>query len=195
MAEQIDGNLSLTWKAFLLEQVNHPKSRDEDWKIWEDPDVDSRDLPPQEAAYAVREREGKEAFDRYHRSLFRAHHEEDRDITSPSTLVEIAGEQDLDTEALASDLEEHRYRKAVGQEHLEGERELDLFGVPTILFDGTQPIFLKLAEGEWEGTDDLDLFYDIYDTAATRSYLLTVKKPSSAASRAPAQPRNSNGSQ
>ena len=183
MNEQAEYSLNMTWKAFLLEQVNHPKSRHDEWNAWSDDSFDSRDLPPHEAAISVRERHGAEAFQRYHRALFDAHHEADRDLTEPATLVAIAEELDLDGQQLQSDLEQHAFREAVGADHLEGEEDLGVFGVPTVLFEDSQPIFLKLGGGDWEGTDDVELFESIHRTAATRPHLLTMKKPSQAADR------------
>jgi hypothetical protein len=53
--------------------------------------------------------------------------------------------------------------------------------VPTLLFDGQQPTFVKLAAGPWEGTDkDLDLFQSLTATAL-RPYVMELKKPASAA--------------
>lgn len=109
----------------------------------------------------MRDRHGGEAFDCYHRALFRAHHRQDRDLTDPDTLVDIAADQDLEEDALRDDLRAGRFRSDVGADHEDAE-ELDIFGVPTILFHDTQPIFLKLDGGEWEGRDDLDLFRSIY---------------------------------
>ncbi len=173
----------MTWKAFLLEQVNHPKSRHDEWSAWTDDNFDSRDLPPHEAAISVRERHGADAFQRYHRALFDAHHEAERDLTDSSTLIAIAEEQDLESDTLRTDLEQHSFREAAGADHLEAEEEHGVFGVPTVLFENCQPIFLKLAGGDWEGTDDVELFESIYRTAATRPHLLTMKKPSQAADR------------
>lgn len=186
MEEQATFTLERTWKAFLLEQVNHPKSRRDDWAAWEDPDFDARDLPPHEAARSVLERNGRDAFERYHRALFQAHHEQERDLTDTATLVEVAESLDLPADPLETDLREGRYRSDVGADHREAEEEHGIFGVPTLLFNGTQPVFLKLDGGEWEGSDDVELFESIYRTAATRPHLLTLKKPASASGQPPA---------
>jgi hypothetical protein len=39
---------------------------------------------------------------------------------------------------------------------------------------------VKLAAGDWEGTDDVELFYALCNMVATRPYVLEVKKPTSA---------------
>lgn len=182
--EKTNETLSITWKAFLLEQGNQPQSNSPD--VWEDPDITSRDLPPHEAARSVKHHFGPEAFERYHRKLFQAHHEEDRDITSSATLEQLGNELDLDGSLIHSNLENETFRTEIGKEHQHGVDEYDIFGVPTIVFEGTQPVFLKLDDGEWEGTEDVELFRDIFRTSARRPYVLTMKKPTSAANRPPA---------
>jgi predicted DsbA family dithiol-disulfide isomerase len=169
----------VTWKAFLLEQVN--SRRGEEWKAWQDNRFTSRDIPPHEAVKSVLATHGEAAFERYHMAVFRAYHVNKRDVANPLELLAIAREVDLDTEVLAEDLRIRRYREAVGADHEEGDTEHNIFGVPTILFSGQQPSFVKLAAGDWEGTDDVELFYALCNMVATRPYVLEVKKPASAA--------------
>ena len=67
----------------------------------------------------------------------------------------------------------------MGADHAEASEPHAIFGVPTILYHGEEPTFVKLAAGDWEGADDLELFYDL-TKLATRPYVLEVKKPASA---------------
>jgi protein-disulfide isomerase-like protein with CxxC motif len=176
--EKLGDDLRITWKAFLLEQVN--SRRGDEWKAWKDQRFTSRDIPPHEAAKSVLATHGQEAFERYHTAVFRAYHVDKRDVANPLELVAIAREVDLDTTVLAEDLRTRKYRDTVGVEHEEADEQYDIFGVPTILFDGQQPTFIKLAEGAWEGPDDMELFHAIVDVAATRPYMMEIKKPVSA---------------
>jgi hypothetical protein len=91
---------------------------------------------------------------------------------------------------LAEDLRTRKYRDAVGTDHDEGYDQYDIFGVPTILFDGNQPTFVKLDSGAWEGADDLELFHALYNIAAPRPYVLEIKKPASARLAAASAARN-----
>jgi predicted DsbA family dithiol-disulfide isomerase len=177
--EKLGDDLRITWKAFLLEQAN--SRRGEEWKAWKDRRFTSRDIPPHEAAKSVLAEQGEEAFERFHMAAFRAYHQDKRDIANPLELLAIASEVDLDTTVLAEDLRTRKYREAVGVDHEEADEQYDIFGVPTILFDGQQPTFIKLAAGTWEGADDLELFHALCNIAATRPYVLEVKKPASAA--------------
>jgi hypothetical protein len=165
-----------------LEQAN--SRRGEAWKAWEDPRFTSRDIPPHEAAKSVLAEQGDDAFKRFHMAVFRAYHNNKRDLSNPLELLAIARESDVDTTVLSEDLRTRKYRAAVGTDHDEGYDQYDVFGVPTILFDGQQPTFVKLAAGDWEGADDLELFHSLCDIAATRPYVMEIKKPASAASAA-----------
>jgi hypothetical protein len=176
--DKLGEELRITWKSFLLEQAN--SRRGEEWKAWKDPRFTSRDIPPHEAVKSVMQEHGAEAFERYHMEVFRAYHRDKRDIANPLELLAIAREVELDTKVLAEDLRTRKYRDAVGADHEEGYDQYDIFGVPTILFDGNQPTFVKLDSGAWEGADDLELFHALYNIAAPRPYVLEIKKPISA---------------
>ena len=183
MQEKIDDNLNITWKSFLLEQVN--SRRGEQWKAWEDPRFTSRDIPPHEAAKSILTHHGQEAFEKFHIAVFRAYHVDKRDIANPLELLNIAEELGIDTTEVAEDLRTRRFKEVVGADHEEADEQYDIFGVPTIIFNGEQPTFIKLAEGEWEGTDeDVSLFHDMYNVSAPRAYVMEIKKPASAASAA-----------
>lgn len=186
MQEKLGDNLQMTWKAFLLEQVN--SRRGLDWKAWKDPRFTSRDIPPHEAAKSILAEHGNDAFDRFHMAIFRAYHVHKRDIANPLEIIAVAREVDIDTTTLMEDLRTRKYRDAVGADHEEADEPYDIFGVPTILFNGQQPTFIKLAAGAWEGPDDLELFHGIVNMG-TRPYVMEIKKPASAASAAASEAR------
>ncbi len=165
----------------MLEQAN--SRRGEAWKAWEDPRFTSRDIPPHEAAKSILDNQGQDAFNRFHIATFRAYHLNKRDLSNPLELMAIAREEEIDTTILAEDLRTRKYKAAVGADHHEADDQYDIFGVPTILFGGEQPTFIKLAEGAWEGADDLELFHSLVDVSK-RPYVMEIKKPASASSAA-----------
>jgi predicted DsbA family dithiol-disulfide isomerase len=169
--------LQITWKAFLLEQVN--SRRELGWKAWEDPRFISRDIPPHEATKSILAEHGPAAFERFHMALFRAYHVHKRDIANLLEILAVAREVEIDTTVLAEDLRTRKYKKEVGTDHTEASEPHNIFGVPTILFNGQEPTFVKLAAGAWEGSDDLELFHDLYKLA-TRPAVMEIKKPTSA---------------
>jgi hypothetical protein len=174
-------SLQITWKAFLLEQVN--SRRELGWKAWEDPRFTSRDIPPHEAVKSVLAEHGPAAFERYHMAVFRAYHVHKRDIANPLELLAIAREVDIDTTVLAEDLRTRKYKEEIGMDHEEASDPHNIFGVPTILRDGQEPAFIKLAAGTWEGSEDLEFFYDLFKVS-TRPFVMEIKKPASANSAA-----------
>ena len=178
MKDKLGEDLKITWKSFLLEQVN--SRRGMEWKAWEDARFTSRDLPPHEAAKSILAEQGEDAFNRFHIAVFRAHHQQKRDIANPLELMQLAREVDVDPTLLAEDLRTRKYRAEVGAEHQEADEQHDIFGVPTLLFDGYQPTFVKLDAGAWEGPDDVELFHALYNIAAPRPYVMEIKKPASA---------------
>jgi len=176
--DKLDDDLQITWKSFLLEQAN--SRRGAQWKAWQDPRFTSRDIPPHEAAKSVLTHHGPDAFKQFHMAVFRAYHLDKRDIANPLELVAIARELGFETAALEEDLRTRKFKEVVGADHEEADEQYDIFGVPTLLFDGQQPTFVKLAEGKWEGTDDdLELFRAL-TTTAPRPYVMEIKKPASA---------------
>ncbi len=58
---------------------------------------------------------GPDAFDRFHKALFRAYFEQDRNIGDVEVLAEIAAAEGLDADALRRALAERRYAPAVDE--------------------------------------------------------------------------------
>jgi protein-disulfide isomerase-like protein with CxxC motif len=166
--------LRLTWRPFLLEQINADKGPD--WKAWEDENFESRDIPPLVAAKCAA-LQGEAAFDVFHRACFRAQHLEGRAVADHSVLLEIAQSSGLDLERFQQDLTRADLRALVGREHEEAVERWGIFGVPTLVYPSGEAAFLKLAPGEWEALGDDGLFDQLMALFATRPYLLEVKKP------------------
>ncbi len=176
MSESLDGRVRLVWKSFLLEQIN--STRGPEWKVWEDESFKSRDLPPLEAAKCA-SIQGEAAFDAFHRRCFRAQHREGKPVAEKEVLLEVAREAGLDVERFRRDFESGSQRHLVAREHEEAVEKWGVFGVPTLLYPTGEPVFLKLAAGEWENRKDDGLFGQLMALFATRPYLLEAKKPES----------------
>ncbi len=177
--QEKDKNLQVTYKAFVLEQMNFGPVRGEDWKAWEDKTFPSRDIPPHEAAKCAG-LQGEAAFSKYHVALHRARHRDGKDITNQLFLRDIAVEVGLDVERWEEDMKNGAAIPLIAQDHEEAEKEWGVFGVPTLYFEEGKPVFVKLEEGDWEGTDDEGLFQVVKATSAERPYLLEIKTPESA---------------
>lgn len=77
---------------------------------------------------------GGDAFLRLHRALFRAYLGEGRNIGRREVLLAVAGEVDLDPDALADALEDGRYERELGLAADEAER-YGIDATPTMLFE------------------------------------------------------------
>jgi len=121
---------------------------------------------------------GRAAFERYHMAVFRAYHVHKRDVANLLELLAIARQVDIDTSVLAEDLRTRKYKQEIGADHTESSEPHNIFGVPTILCNGQEPTFVKLAAGTWEGSEDLELFHDLFKITP-RPYVLEIKKPTS----------------
>ena len=176
MKEKWGENLNVTYKSFVLEQAN--SKREPEWRVWLDRYFPSRDLPALEAAKCAA-MQGEQAFTDYNIRLFRAHHQEKLEISNQLVLYELATEVGLDADRFSADLRSGKARELVAHEHEESVRVYGLFGVPTIIFENGEAVFLKLEEGEWEGTDDEELFNDIAKMATRFPKMLEMKKPTS----------------
>ena len=85
-----------------------------------------------EAAEFAREHGG---FGPYHRALFRAYFEEQRDVGDPDVLCELARECGVDDQGLRQALAEGRYAGRIDEITAEA-RANEVVSMPTFVFDG-----------------------------------------------------------
>ena len=174
MKEKWGEKLNVTYKTFVLEQAN--SRRELEYRVWDDRYFPSRDLPPLEASKCA-EAQGPEAFEAFNLRLFRAQHVENLDIMNQLVLYEVAKEAGLDAERFSADLRGGKMRELVAQEHEEAVEKYGMFGVPTVIFENGESVFIKLEEGEWEGADDEALFTQIAEITTRFPKMLELKKP------------------
>ena len=175
MKEKWGENLQVTYKAFMLEQANH--KREPDYKVWLDRFYALRDMQSLEAAKCAA-LQGEEQFHELNLRLFRAFHQEKLDISDQLVICKLAEEAGLDMDRFIEDMRSHSQREAVIREHDEAIEKYGIFGAPTIVFDNGEAIFVKLAAGDWEGTEDEALFQRVADMASEMPFVMELKKPS-----------------
>ena len=176
--QEKDKSLKVNYKAFVLEQANFAHARGEDWKAWEDKSMASRDIPSLEASKCAG-LQGEGQFAKYHVALHRAKHKDGKDITNQLILRDVAIEVGLDVERWEEDMKNGAGIPLLAADHEEAEGEYGVFGVPTLLFDTGNPVFVKLEEGDWEGQDDEGLLDTVRAAAVDRPYVLEIKTPES----------------
>lgn len=150
LAEQLGAALQVEWNYFSLEQHNTPAERN--WNIWEQTDDyespasydakwDMRGLLAFWGAEAARQ-QGAEAFNRFRRTLYAARHRDKLAFTRPA-VTDVAARSELDMARFEADFANRSLLDVLRQHHTEARDTYAVFGVPTILFDGQNPLFLK----------------------------------------------------
>jgi len=151
LQDEFRGELQLTWKAFLLRP--YPKQRSiekfreytQSWlrpashpgggrfRPWaSDEPGPSHSVPPQVAVKAAARQGG---FDRFHLAVMDAYFWENRDISNPSVLVEVAAACGLDPAGFSVSLQDEELLQLVLDEHNEAV-EAGVTGVPTVVAPG-----------------------------------------------------------
>jgi predicted DsbA family dithiol-disulfide isomerase len=93
----------------------------------------------------------------FHRAVFQAYWEEERDIGDAGVLCEIGGGCGLDAGALRRALDEGRYAARV-QEQMDWSREAGVTGVPTFIFEEKFAVV---------GAQDYEVFRDVASRVAS----------------------------
>ena len=137
--QQMGPNLNISWKCFLLEQVNTPTP---DWRAWEQgDDYVSRGIWPHRGGLAAR-MQGTDAHWQYAMALFEAKHVERQDVRSYDAIAKIAETADLDMEHFTTAAQAPERLTEIATEHSEAA-QMEIFGTPTIIPQDGMPIFLK----------------------------------------------------
>ena len=123
---------------FSLNQV-HVAEGDPD--VWEDPTKASA-LLAMEVGIVVRDRMPDQFID-LHEALFRARHDEGRDVREESVLRAVLTEQGIDADAVFAEIEGGWPLDAFRKEHEEVAGTHNVWGVPTFIL-GDQAVFVRL---------------------------------------------------
>jgi predicted DsbA family dithiol-disulfide isomerase len=133
----------IAWKTFSLEQINLPEDGDAD-ELWRTAS-DRRSLLPSAAAKWA-EAQGGDELQRVQHAFFEARHVDKKKIGRPEVTAEVLTIAGFDGSAALSEiLEVPKWLEQARADHEEGAA-LGVFGVPTLVFEGRQPVFLRLLE-------------------------------------------------
>jgi len=128
----------VTFVPFSLNQV-HVNEGDPD--VWDDP-TKADALLAMQVGIVVRDK-FPDRFLPVHAALFRARHEEGRDIRLPEILKEILIEQGADAEAVFAEIEDGWPLEAFRKEHEAAAGGHKVWGVPTFI-SGDHAVFVRL---------------------------------------------------
>jgi hypothetical protein len=109
--------------------------------VWDDPTKASALLAMQ-VGLVARDRHPERFLD-VHDALFRARHDEGRDIRDESVLRQLVAAQGLDADAVFAEIEDGCPLETFRKEHEEAARDHDVWGVPTFIV-GDSAVFVRL---------------------------------------------------
>ncbi|MDQ3756778.1 MAG: DsbA family protein [Actinomycetota bacterium] len=121
--------------------LNQAHVAEGDTDVWDDPAMRTT-LRPMQVGIVVRDR-FPEAFGPLHLALFRARHDEGRDLRDEEVLRAVLAAQGLDAGAVLAEVDEGGPLEAFRKEHERLVAEHSVFGVPTFVADG-QAAFIRL---------------------------------------------------
>lgn len=133
------------------------------------------------AAEAARQL-GEDAFRRFHRTLLQARHLRGLSLDEPETLraaAEKAGLERARFEGALADVA-RRLPAAGDRQRLATDHtravSLGVFGTPTLVFPGAEPVYLKLSRVP-STAEAVDFWEVLHSTAIDRPYVLEIKRP------------------
>ena len=174
VAKAEPGRLDVTWKSFVLDQINSKNGPD--WKLWEQDDpYDSRSLLSLHAAESAK-LQGRDAFERFHVALLVARHGGRRlSLNDRGALVEVAREVGLDIPRFERGLDDRGLLDIIARDHKEAVEQHGVFGTPTFLFENGTSAYLKSFVPPED--DSVDFFNHFVAIFADRAYVGEIKRP------------------
>lgn len=170
---KLDGQLTINWKFFPLEQVNSDKGPD--WKVWEQSvEHRTRGWEGFRAAVAAAN-QGPDAFERFHFGWFQALHDVPVGVKR-KTVFEVAEEVGLDIARFERDFNDPTLWKRVGEDYEYGRNTFGVFGTPTAVFpDGASAYWQMRPAAPSE--EALTVWDDFVTTVVGRPYIKEIKRP------------------
>jgi predicted DsbA family dithiol-disulfide isomerase len=171
--EKTGGKLDITWRIFPLEQVN---AKDPDFKVWEQPnDGTSSTLRSFQGFYAAKQ-QGEEAFKKFHAALFLKRHVDGRNLAGQAVLESAAEEAGLDLDKFREDLKSDAVFKQIEEDFTHGQRDLGVFGTPTIVYDNNLGAYLQVNYRDMPA-DSVKFFDEFTDVVRERPNVYEIKRP------------------
>jgi predicted DsbA family dithiol-disulfide isomerase len=136
-------DLDVDWKMFSLENINLPEDASAD-ELWSTA-AERRGLFPAAAAKWV-QTQAPESLAAFQKAMFDGRHVDHEKIGQPEVTAKILSSVGLDGDAVCKQIaEDSKWLEAARADHDEAA-ELGIFGVPTFVFPGAAPAFVRLLE-------------------------------------------------
>ena len=165
--------IDITWKPFLLEQIN--SENDDDWFAW-DQDLSeyvSRGIWPHLGGIAARNI-SKEAGHNYMKAIFEDKHVKRIDVRSREYIIDLSKSLDIYSEQFVADIDSNDSLEIISSSHKEADSK-GVFGTPTIEFSDENTVFLKTFTPP--NDDSITFFEALRILSANNTYFGELKKP------------------
>jgi hypothetical protein len=181
------------YRAFALEQVNVDPAAIE-WQIWTQPldyehyrgRQDRRGLAALLATELLAAAEEPGVVARFRAEVYAARFDRTADIADPATLAAAAVAAGATSAgngggallaALADETALTPARARLAADWAAARAEWEVFGVPTLQFEGDAPIYLRLEREPDPGAEAVDLLDRLVGLGRAAPYVLEVKRP------------------
>lgn len=139
-ALQAGTDWQVTFVGFSLDQAHVPEGEPD---VWADPAA-TPGLLAMQVGVAVRDA-WPASFLAVHEALFRARHDEGRDLRDEGVLRQVLAAQGVDADAVLREVHDGWPLETLRKEHERSVADDQVFGVPTFLVDG-QAVFVRLMD-------------------------------------------------
>lgn len=145
----------------------------EAWKVWEQPESETRSLVAFKGAEAAR-RQGDEAFERFHMALLEARHERKAELNR-ETVLQVASDAGLDTDRFSRDLDSVDITGSLARDYGEAVGR-GVFGTPTLFFGQDEGAYLRMMPAS-RGDEAVRAFDTLRQVIALDLNVKEIKRP------------------
>src|SRR5690606_8808713 len=97
-------------------------------------------------------------------------------LLTPEVIDDAARAAGLDLERLHRDMADPAILRALARDHTTAVERFGVFGTPTLAFEGSHPVYLKMRPWPPEG-EEVDVFERLRQLAIEREYIAEIKRP------------------
>jgi hypothetical protein len=170
----VPGGVSVDWRYFSLEQVNHRAG--EGINVWDRPaGYQSPGLDAFAGAEAARRQQRPEAWEQLHLTLLARRHTGTKDPLTRAVVQQVAVEAGFDMSRFRRDLDDPTILEPLAQQHQEAIA-LGVFGTPTLVFANGLSGYLKMLPSP-TGEEAVRAWEHVKAVIADSAYIQEIKRP------------------
>lgn len=171
-----DGNMDLRLRFFSLAESNN---KEDGWHIWEQKPEDEKafGLLPFLAGATIRKHGSQVLLGRFYKELGMLVHK-DKEKADKATIEKAAQTAGIDASILKTIFDGDIAEAAalLKAEHTEGVEKFHLFASPTLVFEETYPIWIKMMPKP-SRQKALETFQQVMNVAMVQSEIMELKRP------------------